>query len=228
MGKKYIQSSKLVDHDEKYGMNEAFELLDKMEKAKFDETVDCSIRLGVDPKQSDQMVRGATPLPHGLGKEIKILVFAKGEKEKEAKDAGADFVGLDDFVEKINGGWFGFDKIIATPDVMGVVSKIGKVLGPRGLMPNPKTGTVTFDVARAVKENKAGKVEFRVDKAANLQAPIGKRSFGAAKLLDNFKTLYEAVLKAKPATAKGIYIKSVSISSTMSPGIKLDVNKLEV
>ncbi len=227
MGKKYIQSSKLVDHDKRYGLDEAFELLDKMENSKFDETVDCAIRLGVDPKQSDQMVRGATPLPHGLGKEVKILVFAKGEKEKEAKDAGADFVGLDDMVEKINGGWFGFDKIIATPDVMGVVSKIGKILGPRGLMPNPKTGTVTFDVAKAVKENKAGKVEFRVDKAANLQAPIGKRSFGAAKLLDNFKTLYEAVLKAKPATAKGIYIKSISISSTMSPGIRLDVNKLE-
>lgn len=227
MGKKYIQSSKVVDHDKRYGLNEAFELLDKMENAKFDETVDCAIRLGVDPKQSDQMVRGATPLPHGLGKEVRILVFAKGEKEKEAKDAGAEHVGLEDLVEKINGGWFDFDKIIATPDVMGVVSKIGKVLGPRGLMPNPKTGTVTFDVAKAVKENKAGKVEFRVDKAANLQAPIGKRSFGAAKLIDNFKTLYEAVLKAKPATAKGIYIKSVSISSTMSPGIRLDVNKLE-
>lgn len=228
MGKKYIQSSKLVDQDAKYGLVEAFELLDKMENAKFDETVDCAIRLGVDPKQSDQMVRGATPLPHGLGKEVKILVLTKGEKEKEANEAGADFVGLDEFVEKINGGWFGFDKIIATPDVMGVVSKIGKVLGPRGLMPNPKTGTVTFDIAKAVKENKAGKVEFRVDKSANLQSPIGKRSFGAAKLLDNFRTLYEAVLKAKPATAKGVYIKSISISSTMSPGIKLDINKLEV
>jgi large subunit ribosomal protein L1 len=222
-GKKYKNSAKLVDQQKKYSVEEAFAILDKMEKAKFDETVDVSIRLGVDPKQSDQMVRGAIPLPHGLGKESRVVVFAKGDKEKEAKEAGANEVGGDDLVEKIKGGWMDFDKAIATPDMMGVVSKIGKILGPRGLMPNPKLGTVTFEVAKAVKEAKAGRAEFKVDKAAIIHAPIGKRSFGAAKLKDNFMALFEAVVKAKPSSAKGSYIRSIAISSVMSPGLRLNV-----
>lgn len=223
MSKKYKKSLSLIDQQKKYSVDEAFTILDKMEKAKFDETVDVAIRLGVDPKQSDQMVRGAISLPHGLGKTVRVIVFAKGEKEKEARDAGANEVGSDDLIAKIQGGWLDFDKAIATPDMMGVVSKIGKVLGPRGLMPNPKLGTVTFDVAKAVKEAKAGRAEFKVEKAGIIQAPIGKRSFGSSKLKENFMTLFEAVVKAKPSSSKGTYIRSVSVSSVTSPGIRLNV-----
>ncbi|MBI2092567.1 MAG: 50S ribosomal protein L1 [Deltaproteobacteria bacterium] len=226
--KKYKKSSGLVDKQKKYSIEEAFAVLDKMEKAKFDETVDVAIRLGVDPKQSDQMVRGAIPLPHGLGKTLRVIVFAKGDKEKEARDAGANEVGADDLVEKIKNGWMDFDKAIATPDLMGVVSKIGKILGPRGLMPNPKLGTVTFDVAKAVKEAKAGRVEFRVEKSGIIHAPIGKRSFGAAKLKDNFNVLLEAVIKAKPSSAKGTYLRSMAVSSTMSPGVRMNVSAIKV
>lgn len=227
-GKKFKKSMGLVDAQKKYAVEEAFNILDKMEKAKFDETVDVAIRLGVDPKQSDQMVRGAIALPHGLGKDVKVVVFAKGEKEKEAKDAGADEVGSDDLVAKIQGGWMAFDKAIATPDMMGVVSKIGKILGPRGLMPNPKVGTVTFDIGRAVKEAKAGRVEFKVEKAGIVHAAIGKRSFGAKKLRENFVALFEAIVKAKPSSSKGTYIRSVAVTSTMSPGIRLNVGSLGV
>jgi len=191
--------------------------------AKFDETVDVAVRLGVDPRHADQMVRGAVVLPNGLGKDVRVLVFAKGEKEKEALDAGADYVGAEDLVAKIQEGWFDFDTAIATPDMMGVVGKIGKLLGPRGLMPNPKVGTVTFEVARAVKESKAGKVEFRVEKAGIVHAPVGKVSFEAEKLEGNILALVEALLKAKPSAAKGTYIKKISVSSTMGPGINLDI-----
>ncbi len=220
--KKYKAAAGQVNRDKKYLLREACELLPQLKVAKFDETVDVSIRLGVDPKQSDQVVRGAVSLPHGLGKTVRILVFAKGEKEKEAQRAGADYVGSEDLIEKIQGGWMDFDKVIATPDMMGQVSKVGKILGPRGLMPNPKVGTVTFDIEKAVQENKAGKVEFRTDKAGNLHVPIGKLSFGAAKLNDNISALIENVNKLKPATAKGTYLKSITVSSTMGPGIKVD------
>jgi len=225
-GKRYNADRGKVDPQKKYGLDEALAFLDGFAKAKFDETVDMAIRLGIDPKQTDQGVRGAIVLPHGIGKKLRVLVFAKGDKAKEAEDAGADIVGADDVVEKINGGWFDFDKVIATPDMMGVVGKLGKVLGPRGLMPNPKLGTVTMDIKKAVAEQKAGKVEFRIDKAAIVHAPVGKRSFGAAKLKDNVLALVEAVNKAKPSSAKGTYIKSMAISSTMSPGIRLDVSNM--
>ena len=215
-----------MDDQKKYSVEEAFGILDQFEKAKHDETVDVAIRLGVDPKQSDQMVRGAIPLPHGLGKTLKVVVFAKGEKEKEARDAGADEVGSDELVAKIQGGWMDFDKAIATPDMMGVVSKIGKILGPRGLMPNPKLGTVTFEVAKAVKESKAGRVEFKVEKAGIIHAPIGKRSFGATKLRENFIALFEAVLKAKPSSSKGTYVRSIAISAVTSPSVKINVGAL--
>ncbi len=224
--KKFKKSSTLVDIQKKYTVDEAFAILDQMEKAKFDESVDVAVRLGVDPKHSDQMVRGAIPLPHGLGKKVRVAVFAKGDKDKEARDAGADEVGADDLIAKIQGGWMDFDKAIATPDLMGVVSKIGKILGPRGLMPNPKVGTVTFDVGRAVKEAKTGRAEFKVEKAGIIHACIGKRSFGAAKLKENFTALFEAILKAKPSSSKGAYVRSVAISSTMSPGIRLNVGNL--
>ena len=225
-GKRYKADRSKVDPQQKYGIDAALALLDSFGKAKFDEAVDVAIRLGIDPKQTDQGVRGAIVLPHGIGKKLRVLVFAKGDKAKEAEEAGADSVGGEDLVEKINGGWFEFDKVIATPDMMGVVGRMGKVLGPRGLMPNPKLGTVTMDVKKAVAEQKAGKVEFRIDKAAIVHAPIGRRSFGAAKLKDNLLALIEAVNKAKPAAAKGTYIKSMAISSTMSPGIRLDVTNL--
>ena len=224
--KKFKKSSTLVDIQKKYTVDEAFAILDQMEKAKFDESVDVAVRLGVDPKHSDQMVRGAIPLPHGLGKKVRVAVFAKGDKDKEARDAGADEGGADDLIAKIQGGWMDFDKAIATPDLMGVVSKIGKILGPRGLMPNPKVGTVTFDVGRAVKEAKTGRAEFKVEKAGIIHACIGKRSFGAAKLKENFTALFEAILKAKPSSSKGAYVRSVAISSTMSPGIRLNVGNL--
>ncbi len=227
LSKKYKKSAGLTNAEKKFTVEEAFQILDKMEKAKFDETVDVAIKLGVDPKQGDQMVRGAIPLPHGIGKEVRVIVFAKGEKEKEAREAGAIEVGADDLVEKIKGGWLDFDKAVATPDMMGVVSKIAKVLGPRGLMPNPKLGTVTFEVSKAVREAKAGRVEFKVDKQAIVHALIGKRSFGASKLIDNFNALYDAVLKAKPSASKGTYIRSVAISSTMSPSVRLNVGALK-
>ncbi len=221
-GKKYKKASEGIDQEKKYTLSEACQLLVKSPTAKFDETIDVAIRLGVDPKQSDQVVRGAVSLPHGLGKNVKILVFAKGEKEKEALGAGADYVGSDELIEKINGGWTDFDKVIATPDMMGQVSKIGKVLGPRGLMPNPKVGTVTFDIAKAVQENKAGKVEFRTEKAGIVQAAVGKLSFGADKIRDNIQAFVDDVVKLKPSASKGTYLRSVTISSTMGPGIKVD------
>lgn len=220
--KKYKESIEKVESDKKYNLDEALSVLDTFAKAKFDETVEVAINLGVDPKKSDQMIRGSISLPHGLGKTVKVVVFAKGEKAEEAKTSGADFVGADDLVEKIKGGWLGFDKAIATPDMMGTVSKIGKILGPRGMMPNPKVGTVSMEVGKVVKEIKAGKVEYRVEKGGIVHAPIGKRSFGSQKLKENFKTLMNAVIKAKPAASKGLYVKNVAISATMTPGVKID------
>ena len=226
-GKKYQDSAKLVDKSNLYDVNEALDLVTKTAKANFDETVELAVRLGVDPRHADQQVRGTVVLPNGTGKEIRVLVLAKGEKIKEAEAAGADYAGGEEFVEKIqNENWFDFDVIIATPDMMGVVGKIGRVLGPKGLMPNPKSGTVTFDVGQAVKETKAGKVEYRVDKAAIINVPIGKVSFGVEKLAENFKTIADAIIKAKPAAAKGRYLKSVTVSSTMGPGIKVNGSKL--
>lgn len=226
-GKKYQESAKLVDKSNLYDVNEALDLVTKTAKANFDETVELAVRLGVDPRHADQQVRGTVVLPNGTGKEVKVLVLAKGEKIKEAEAAGADFAGGEELVEKIqNENWFGFDVMIATPDMMGVVGKIGRVLGPKGLMPNPKSGTVTFDVEQAVKEVKAGKVEYRVDKAAIINVPIGKVSFGADKLAENFKTIADAIIKAKPASAKGRYLKSVTVSSTMGPGIRVNGSKL--
>ena len=226
-GKKYQDSAKLVDKSNLYDVNEALDLVTKTAKANFDETVELAVRLGVDPRHADQQVRGTVVLPNGTGKEIRVLVLAKGEKIKEAEAAGADYAGGEELVEKIqNENWFDFDVIIATPDMMGVVGKIGRVLGPKGLMPNPKSGTVTFDVEQAVKETKAGKVEYRVDKAAIINVPIGKVSFGVDKLAENFKTISDAIIKAKPASAKGRYLKSVTVSSTMGPGIRINAQKL--
>lgn len=226
-GKKYQDSAKLVDKSNLYDVNEALDLVIKTAKANFDETVELAVRLGVDPRHADQQVRGTVVLPNGTGKEIRVLVLAKGEKIKEAEAAGADYAGGEELVEKIqHENWFDFDVIIATPDMMGVVGKIGRVLGPKGLMPNPKSGTVTFDVEQAVKETKAGKVEYRVDKAAIINVPIGKVSFGVDKLAENFKTIAEAIIKAKPAAAKGRYLKSVTVASTMGPGIKINGQKL--
>lgn len=212
-----------VDRARNYGLSEAIELVKNASYTKFDETVDVAVRLGVDPRHADQMVRGAVVLPNGLGKDVRVLVFAKGEKEKEARDAGADHVGAEDLVAKIQEGWFDFDTAIATPDMMGVVGKIGKLLGPRGLMPNPKVGTVTFDVARAIKECKSGKVEFRVEKAGIVHAPVGKVSFEADKLKENIVALVDALVKAKPVAAKGTYVKKICLSSTMGPGIRVDI-----
>lgn len=226
-GKKYQDSAKLVDKSNLYDVNEALDLVTKTAKANFDETVELAVRLGVDPRHADQQVRGTVVLPNGTGKEIRVLVLAKGEKIKEAEAAGADYAGGEELVEKIqNENWFDFDVIIATPDMMGVVGKIGRVLGPKGLMPNPKSGTVTFDVEQAVKETKAGKVEYRVDKAAIINVPIGKVSFGVDKLAENFKTISDAIIKAKPASAKGRYLKSVTVASTMGPGIRINGQKL--
>lgn len=227
MGKNYVESAKLVDKNALYSVQEAMELAVKTSKAKFDETVELAVRLGVDPRHADQQVRGAVVLPHGTGKSVKVLVFAKGDKAKEAEAAGAEFVGAEDLVDRIQKeNWFDYDVVVATPDMMGVVGRLGRVLGPKGLMPNPKSGTVTFDVARAIAEIKAGKVEYRVDKTAIIHVPVGKRSFGAEKLADNFKVMMEAIIKAKPAAAKGQYVKSVSVSSTMGPGIKLNPAKV--
>ena len=221
-GKKYFAAVDKYDRTKHYTVNEAFELLSQMAYAKFDESVDVAFGLGVDPKHSDQMVRGAVVLPHGTGKTARIAVLAKGEKAKEAEAAGADIVGSDDLIEKIAGGWLDFDKMIATPDMMVAVSKVGKILGPRGLMPNPKLGTVTFDVTKAVREQKLGKIEYRTEKAGIVQAVIGKRSFGSQKLRDNFNTLLSVLLKAKPPTSKGTYLRNITISSTMSPGVNVD------
>jgi large subunit ribosomal protein L1 len=221
-GKKYVEAAKKIDAGKRYPISEATELVVASARAKFDETVAAAVRLGVNPAHADQMVRGSVALPNGLGKSVRVLVFAKGEKEREALEAGADVVGSDDMVEKIRGGWLEFDRVIATPDMMGSVGKLGKILGPRGLMPNPKVGTVTFDVARTVKELKAGKVEFRVEKAGIVHCPIGKASFGAEKLKENFIALVEMIIKLKPASSKGIYIRSVSLSTVMGPGVKVD------
>lgn len=221
-GKSWIEAKKKIEPGKRYTLREAIELLLQTKRAKFDETVDAAIKLGVNPQHADQMVRGSVVLPHGLGKPVRVLVFAKGEKEKEALDAGADFVGSDDLIEKIKGGWLEFDRAIATPDMMGSVGKLGKILGPRGLMPNPKVGTVTFDVAKAVQEMKAGKVEFRVEKAGIVHSPVGKVSFGTEKLLENITALLEAIIKLKPASSKGVYLKGISLSTTMGPGIKVD------
>jgi large subunit ribosomal protein L1 len=221
-GKRYRTSAALVDRTTRYPLEDAIRLTVETGKAKFDETVEMAVRLGVDPRQADQNVRGTVVLPHGTGKTVRVLVFAKGEKEREAIEAGADFAGSEDLVKKISEGWLDFDKAIATPDMMGLVGRIGKVLGPRGLMPNPKVGTVTFDVAKAVSEVKAGKVEYRVEKAGIVHVPIGKVSFGADKLTDNARALLNSLLRAKPAAAKGNYMQSVSVSSTMGPGVKVD------
>lgn len=220
--KKHKAALAAVDRSKSYPLKDGVELVKSASYAKFDETVDLAVRLGVDPRHADQMVRGAVVLPNGLGKNVRVLVFAKGEKEKEARDAGADYVGAEDLVAKIQEGWFDFDTAIATPDMMGVVGKIGKLLGPRGLMPNPKVGTVTFDIGRAVNESKSGKVEFRVEKAGIIHAPVGKVSFDGDKLQENILALVDALMKAKPSAAKGTYVKKISLSTTMGPGLRID------
>lgn len=222
--KKYKEALGKVDREKKYNLDEAVGLLEETKTAKFDETIDISLRLGIDAKQTDQMVRGAVNLPNGTGKNIKVLVFVKGDKDKEAQEAGADFVGAEDMIEKIQGGWMEFDKVIATPDMMAQVSKLGKVLGPRGLMPNPKVGTVTFEIGKAVREVKAGKVEFRNDKAGNIHAGVGKVSFGPEKIKGNINAFLEAIIKARPSSSKGTYLKSMAISATMGPGIRVDTS----
>jgi len=225
-GKNYQDSEKLLDHSKLYDPEEALNLVQQTAKAKFDETIEISIKLGVDPRHADQQVRGAVVLPHGTGKTVKVLVIAKGAKAKEAEEAGADFVGAEDMITKIQSeNWFGFDVCVATPDMMGLVGRLGRVLGPKGLMPNPKSGTVTMDVAKAIQDIKAGKVEYRLDKTAIIHVPIGRASFGTEKLSENLGTLLDAVIKAKPAAAKGTYLGSVVISSTMGPGIKLNAAK---
>ncbi|MEJ2157701.1 MAG: 50S ribosomal protein L1 [Desulfobacteraceae bacterium] len=223
-GKKYSESRSNIDSLKRHDVAEAVETAIKSSFAKFDETIDVAVRLGVDPRHADQMVRGTVVLPNGLGKEVKVLVFAKGEKETEAKDAGADFVGNDDMVKKIQEGWFGFDKCVATPDMMGTVGKLGKLLGPRGLMPNAKTGTVTPDVAKAIEELKAGKIDFRVEKAGIVHAPMGKVSFGVEKIVQNLAAFLETIMRLKPSSSKGTYLKTIAVSTTMGPGIKIDPN----
>ena len=218
-GKKYQEAAKLLEPGKLFGVSEAMEVVKKTATAKFDETIELHVRLGVDPKYADQQVRGAMVLPNGTGKAKKVLVFAKGEKVKEAEDAGADYVGSDEFVTKIQGGWFDFDVAVATPDMMGTVGRLGKVLGPRGLMPNPKLGTVTMDLAKAISEIKAGKVEYRTDKAGNVHVPIGKASFDVEKLVQNYQALIDTLVRVRPAAAKGQYIRAVTVSSTMGPGV---------
>ena len=222
VSKRYDTAASKIAADKQYSLDEAIGVLKAMPPAKFDESVDLSFRLGVDPKHADQMVRGAVVLPHGIGKTVRVAVFAKGEKEREAREAGADVIGAEDLVERVQGGWMDFDTAIATPDLMGQVGRLGKVLGPRGLMPNPKLGTVTFDVSRAVREAKAGKIEFRVDKAGNIHTPVGKRSFNEQQLADNAMALIEAIVRAKPSASKGIYLRSLTVSTTMGPGVPLD------
>jgi large subunit ribosomal protein L1 len=222
MGKRLAKAKDDIDRMKEYSVEEAITLIKQKTYAKFDETVDMAVNLGVDPRKSDQMVRGSVLLPHGTGRQVRVLVFAKGEKEKEAQEAGADYVGAEDLVEKIKGGWLQFDKAVATPDMMGTVGKIGKILGPRGLMPNPKLGTVTFDVGKAVQEVKAGKVEYRVEKAGIVHLPIGKVSFSEEALLENARAVVNSILKAKPTASKGKYVKKISISSTMGPGLRVD------
>lgn len=221
-GKKYVEVKKNIDPQKKYTVDDAVKIVLESAYAKFDESVDVALRLGVDPRHADQMVRGSLVLPHGTGKTTRILVFAKGEKEKEAIEAGADYAGAEDLAEKIQGGWLDFDKVIATPDTMGTVGKLGKILGPRGMMPNPKVGTVTFDVTKAVAEMKAGRVDFRVDKVGIVHCSIGKVSFGKDKIMDNVKALLEMIMKLKPSSSKGTYVKSFTVSSTMGPGVKVD------
>ncbi|MFQ5329442.1 MAG: 50S ribosomal protein L1 [Thermodesulfobacteriota bacterium] len=222
MGKKYIEAKKKLGDVTTRSLEAAVTALPETAVAGFDETADVAVRLGVDPRHADQVVRGTVQLPHGTGKSVKVLVFAKGEKEKEATDAGADYVGGDELAKKVGDGWLDFDKVVATPDMMGVVGKLGKVLGPRGLMPNPKVGTVTFDVGRVVGELKAGKIEFRVDKSGNIHAPFGRVSFGAEKLRENLNAILESLVKAKPSTSKGAYIRTATISTTMGPAIGID------
>ncbi|MBN1256059.1 MAG: 50S ribosomal protein L1 [Deltaproteobacteria bacterium] len=221
-GKKYHEAKSKIDRNKRYTLEEALHILPETSYVRFDESIDIAIRLGVDPKKPDQMVRGTVALPHGTGKEVRVLVFAQGEKEKEAREAGTDYVGGEDLIEKISQGWLEFDKAIATPDMMKVVSKVGKILGPRGLMPNPKVGTVTFEVGKAVQDVKSGRVEFKVDKAGNLHVSVGKVSFGQEKLKENILTLVDSVIKAKPASSKGTYVKGIAVSATMGPGIKID------
>ncbi|MGE8207233.1 50S ribosomal protein L1 [Heyndrickxia sp. NPDC080065] len=227
-GKKYVEALKLVDRTKAYSVSEAIELVKKTSFAKFDATVEVAFRLGVDPKKADQQIRGAVVLPNGTGKTQRVLVFAKGEKAKEAEAAGADYVGDSEYINKINQGWFEFDVIVATPDMMGEVGKLGRVLGPKGLMPNPKTGTVTFDVTKAINEIKAGKVEYRVEKAGNIHVPVGKVSFDTDKLVENFTTIFDTLMKVKPAAAKGTYMKNISVTSTMGPGVKVDASSFVV
>lgn len=225
MGKKYTVAREKVDTTKQYKLKEAIEIVKQLNYAKFDESVDIAVNLGVDPKKSDQIVRGTVALPHGLGKKVRIVVFAKGEKAKEALEAGADHVGAEDIVEKINGGWLDFDKVVATPDLMGMLGKLGRILGPRGLMPNPKLGTVTFDVGKAVKDIAAGKVDYKTEKAGIVHVPIGKVSFDSHKLIENTKAVVNSILKAKPSASKGKYIKKLSVSSTMGAGITVDVSE---
>ncbi|HXF77136.1 MAG TPA: 50S ribosomal protein L1 [Methylomirabilota bacterium] len=225
-GKNYRAALQKVDRNKRYPLEESLRLAKETARAKFDETVEMAIRLGVDPRQADQNVRGTVTLPHGMGKPVRVLAFAKGEKEKEALEAGADFVGGEDLVKKISEGWLDFDKAVATPDMMGAVGRIGKILGPRGLMPNPRTGTVTMDIGKAVKEIKAGKLEYRVDKAGIVHVPVGKASFGAEQLIDNARAVLASILRAKPASAKGNYLKGVTVATTMGPGIKIDLAQI--
>jgi large subunit ribosomal protein L1 len=226
MGKKIDAAYKKVERMREYSLEEAVKLVKELSYTRFDETVDIALNLGVNPKKSDQMVRGTVVLPHGTGKKVRVLVFAKGEKEKEALDAGADYTGTEDMVEKIQKGWLDFDSAVATPDIMGLVGKLGKILGPRGLMPNPKLGTVTFDISKAVKEIKAGKVEYRTEKAGIVHVRVGKLSFDEAALLDNARVVIDSIIKAKPSTSKGKYIKRITLSSTMGPGIRVDVGRI--
>ena len=226
VGKKYAEAAKLIEAGKFYEPVEAVELVKKTATAKFDETVEIAFNLNVDPKYADQQVRGAVVLPHGTGKTKRVLVFAKGDNIKAAEEAGADFVGSEELVAKIQGGWSDFDVVVATPDMMGQVGRLGKILGPKGLMPNPKTGTVTMDVTKAIDEIKAGKVTYRADKAGNIHVPIGKVSFDDAKLMENFRTIHDVILKAKPATAKGQYVKNVSVTTTFGPGVKVDASSL--
>lgn len=225
-GKSFRSALEKVDRNQRYQLEDSLKLVKEIARAKFDETVDLAIRLGVDPRQADQNIRGTVALPHGMGKTVRVLAFAKGEKEREAQEAGADFIGNDELIKKISEGWLDFDKAVATPDMMAAVGRIGKILGPRGLMPNPKTGTVSLDIGKAVREIKAGKLEFRVDKAGIVHVPVGRASFSADQLIDNARMVLQTVIRAKPASAKGNYIKGVTVATTMGPGIKIDLAQI--